>query len=818
MAGYTQKDIDELAGAIRQARKGDRPFNLLTGAGCSVSAGIPLAPELVEEIHKRYPPVAEKLPEEKRFDYGACMSCLGENQQRDLLQPYLENAKVNWAHIAIAAMMEAGYVARVLTFNFDAVLARACGLMGLYPATYDFGAAVLENMKYVSTPAIIHLHGQGHAHRMINTSRDTATHAEKIRPLLSHCLQRAPILVIGYSGQSDAVFPILEEECSKGYDHVFWANKDETANHAARQLLKKIENISDYFGNADADLFLIDLARALKCWPPLLFTAPNKHLLNELEPVTDFPVKDSDTTQDVLSALRKKLVAAAEKEKREGSSEPLKLFLAGKWVEFIEAVKDDAETDRGLLAAAFNMQGIQLCETAQQTGDPKPYKESFTKFAKAVELKPDDDEAYNNWGTALSAMAKQTGDEDLFRESFTKYAKAVELKPDDDEAYYNWGTALSAMAEQTGDEDLFRESFTKYAKAVELKPDDDEAYYNWGTALSAMAEQTGDEDLFRESFTKFAKAVELKPDYGKAYNNWGTALLALAEQTDDEDLFRESFTKFAKAVELKPHDDKAYNNWGTALLAMAEQTGDEDLFRESFTKYAKAVELKPDYDKAYNNWGNTLSAMAKQTGDEELFRESFTKFAKAVELKPNDDTAYYNWGNTLSAMAKQTGDEELFRESFTKFAKAVELKPDDGEAYYNWGTALSAMAEQTGDEDLFRESFTKFAKAVELKPDYDGTYNNWGLALMDLATMTGDKELFQDARAKLEHAESLNPDRVYNLACLFALTGNTEACREKLFHCKDKGTLPNKAHLLADEDLESVRDLAWFAELISGME
>ena len=124
MPKYTKEDVKRLAASFRKARDRNKPFAFLTGAGCSFSAGIPLAPTLVRKIIDDYGDHVRRLvPEDRRDDYGACMGCLTSTERRDLLKPILDAAKVNWGHIAIAAMIDGGWISRVLTFNFDPVLA-----------------------------------------------------------------------------------------------------------------------------------------------------------------------------------------------------------------------------------------------------------------------------------------------------------------------------------------------------------------------------------------------------------------------------------------------------------------------------------------------------------------------------------------------------------------------------------------------------------------------------------------------------------------------------------------------------------------------
>src|SRR5262245_21050068 len=126
MTKYTSDDVRRVAERLKAARERSRPAHFLIGAGCSISANIPGAKELIERIHKDFPEHCRDLTTDSRHSYGACMALLSINERRDLIKPYLEKAKVNWGHIALAQMVAEGFIARVLTVNFDLVLENAC--------------------------------------------------------------------------------------------------------------------------------------------------------------------------------------------------------------------------------------------------------------------------------------------------------------------------------------------------------------------------------------------------------------------------------------------------------------------------------------------------------------------------------------------------------------------------------------------------------------------------------------------------------------------------------------------------------------------
>ena len=677
MAKYTNEDIKRLANAMRRARDdSSRPFMMLTGAGCSIKAGIPLAPELVKEIHAKFgDECRRRLSADELDDYGKCMSCLTKNERRDLLKPYLDRVKTNWAHIAIAAMLKAGFVSRVLTFNFDSVLAKACGLMGLYPATYDFASAPTIVTDYISAPAIIHLHGQGFGQSMMNSEDETRDHANNLRPLVRDCLTQAPFLIIGYSGSSDAVFPMFEAEF-EGRERLWWAGHDTDPAPHIRGLLDKGRNTTDFVGGVEADLFLVELAQILGCWPPKLFEDPYGHLLEELEPVADFPL-GSGSDGDLLSTLRERLQKQREAQTESTEEAVREAFMKGDWDQVIARANAQDAKQLTMIAWAFVKQANYFSDTGRSKQNEGFYRQSFEKYARASEIKPDMREAFYNWGNALSDLAKLKQDEGLYRESFEKYARAVEIKPDSHEAFNNWGAALSDLAKLKQDEGLYRESFEKYARAVEIVPDKHEAFNNWGLALSDLAKLKEDEGLYRESFEKYTRAVEIKPDMHEAFYNWGNALSDLAELKEDEGLYRESFEKYARAVEIKPDSHGAFYNWGTALLHLAKLKEDEGPYRESFEKYARAVEIVPDKHEAFNNWGTALLRLAKLKEDEGLYRESFEKYARAVEIKPDSHEAFNNWGTALLQYWRLAKDDAALKEAREVLNRAEELNPED---------------------------------------------------------------------------------------------------------------------------------------------
>ncbi|MBB1094249.1 SIR2 family protein, partial [Rhodopseudomonas palustris] len=401
MAKFTPEDVKRLAERLKQAKGRGHPAHFLIGAGCSISAGIPSAADLVTRIHQDYAANCADLSDDHRHMYGACMALLTINERRDLIRPYLDKAKINWGTIALAQMIADGFIGRVLTVNFDMVLERACALLGIQPAVYDFGVAPASDPAMIVTPAIVHLHGQSYGLVLLNTDDETKKHRNKLHPILLDTLRNAPLVVTGYSGSADGIFQTLIDEF-QGREGLYWVSYKEDAEPHIRPLLAK--DHSYFMGGADFDRHMIELAQSLGSWPPKLFSDPLGHLIGELEPVVSYPISNSDTEIDLLSDLRERL-EAWRKKTVSGESSPTdfaKLYMQKRYPEVAD-----------LFAA--RLKGRELS-----------YEEQEIAYWSSI-----------SWGNLLFEQAKRAGGDEqarLFAQAGEKYQAALAIKPDNHEA------------------------------------------------------------------------------------------------------------------------------------------------------------------------------------------------------------------------------------------------------------------------------------------------------------------------------------------------------------------------------------------------
>ncbi len=711
--------IEELAYWLKKAKENGQPQPIFfLGAGASKSGNIPLADEITSDFLSEHPdhPLVKKL-DKKDMSYSKLMACLQPYQRNQLLKKLVDKAKINVTHIYLAKLLKRGYVDYVLTVNFDNLMLRALSLFNIFPPTYDMAIFNDLTTTTFNEKSVVYLHGQHHGVWLLNTKEEMDKVKATVPRIFDTIKSKRPWIFIGYSG-SDPIFNYVKD-LGRFDNGLYWVGYgDNPPAKNVIEFLKTPNTNAFYIRGYDADAFMLKLNESLDPYQPEILDKPFTCLQTMLNEVNDI------NNEDHFKGVKERLEMA-----KRDVDKAIRQF------ENKEMVPVDEEE---LKIEKLKKQIIDLLISEKYN------EQQITSIAEQVRNinNPDTDnlmaDLFNNWGNFLGDRAKaEKGKEaeDLYQQAFEKYRKAIEVKPDKDEAFYNWGTDLGSLAEtKQGQEaeDLYRQAFEKFQKAIEIKPDKHQTFNNWGIYLGNLAQTKQGkeaEDLYQQAFEKYQKAVEIKPDKLEAFNNWGNSLGNLAETKEGaeaEDLYQQAFEKYQKAIEIKPDYQQAFNNWGTFLGKFAhtkQGKAAEDLYRQAFEKFRKAIEIKPDDHLAFYNWGNSLGNLAntKQGQEaEDLYRQAFEKYQKAVEIKPDDHQAFYSWGTYLGDLAKTKEGkeaEDLYRQAFEKFSKAIEY----GGRHYN----LACLYAIKGEKEKALHHLEISLKDKEITADYVLNDDDW---------------------------------------------------------------------------------------------
>jgi tetratricopeptide (TPR) repeat protein len=180
----------------------------------------------------------------------------------------------------------------------------------------------------------------------------------------------------------------------------------------------------------------------------------------------------------------------------------------------------------------------------------------------------------------------------------------------------------------------------------------------------------------------------------------------------------------------------------------------------------------------------------------------------------------------ISAARAAQGDraDALFNSAYQGFEFVVHKELMIAQALYNWGFALLHQAKTKTDEQavaLYQEAITKFSFCLTIDPDYLGAAIDGGVALMELARLqeaSADDNLYVSAKRSFEKANKIQKGSAsYNLACLYSLCNDQEACLAALKNAKEHGSLPSVNDIAHDPDLKNVADAHWFIDFVASL-
>ncbi len=181
---------------------------------------------------------------------------------------------------------------------------------------------------------------------------------------------------------------------------------------------------------------------------------------------------------------------------------------------------------------------------------------------------------------------------------------------------------------------------------------------------------------------------------------------------------------------------------------------------------------------------------------------------------------------TTEARSSEGGkSDQLFRMVYQDYAEVVANEPVVAEALYNWGFALLHQARNKSGEQatkLYQDAVAKFSFCLTIEPAYLGAAIDGGVAYMELARVQAvgsNDSLYGRAKNYFEKANAIQAGSAsYNLACIYGLRGEKEACLTALEIAKGKGSLPATADILGDPDLGTVKNQHWFVAFMETLD
>jgi tetratricopeptide (TPR) repeat protein len=287
--------------------------------------------------------------------------------------------------------------------------------------------------------------------------------------------------------------------------------------------------------------------------------------------------------------------------------------------------------------------------------------EAVAEFQAAIELEPDNADAYRNLGTAYLEQGKD-------EEAAAAYEQAIELDPDFGEAYGD----LAGVYVDLG---RLSEAIAIGEKAIELAPDYAMAYNNLGFAYYQQG-------MLDEAIAEYKEAIRINPDFVKARDNLGVAYMMQGR-------LDEAIAKFQECIRINPDHVGGHVNLGLVYYK-------QDKFDEAIAEYKEAIRINPDFAMVHKNLGLVYADLGQAD-------EAIAELETYLLLQPDapDRAAVEEW------IAKHKGPAVELAAEYRNPVGGYSLRYPEGWYYDEAGTAVkfaeSQAAIQVPTKDAIRE-------------------------------------------------------------------------------------------------------------------
>jgi tetratricopeptide (TPR) repeat protein len=351
-------------------------------------------------------------------------------------------------------------------------------------------------------------------------------------------------------------------------------------------------------------------------------------------------------------------------------------------------------------------------------------------FRKAVDLKPDLEDALFNLGVVLNQIGE-------CEEAVFYYKKALLLNNLRAGAHKNLVLSLLALdrvqdalercrtaidflptaqmydleAEVLKQSGLYTEAIESHGLAVSLQSSEADYHYNFGLTLMAV-------ERFDDALAEFEEAIRNQFDHAAAYLNRGVALQRLNRH-------EEALKMYDAAIRIDSGYVEAYDNRGIALNQLGRHL-------DAVNSYDRAIELRPTSPLLWNKRGISLSEMQN-------YCDAIKCHEMALRLDESDADAYNEIGANLTKLGK-------FNESLISYEAAIDLNEAYADAHFNRGYLLLLLGRflEGWPEYEWRKTLLKVSRPIRGET-WTGTQSLRGKTILIYAEQ-GLGDIFQFCR------------------------------------------------------------------------
>lgn len=351
--------------------------------------------------------------------------------------------------------------------------------------------------------------------------------------------------------------------------------------------------------------------------------------------------------------------------------------------------------------------------------DDNYFHDADSAYLRASELEGSNASLWVSWGQLLLNSAKVKSDMDLFRESLSKFQKALEFEPED-------SYILSCLGEVYMYLGAYDESYVylccsqqSMMKSLECDPENFEAWYLHGRCLVEFGRYFKEEKYYHEAIEKYRHGYNLNKQYKLFLYGLAQAHFELSEITESETDLRISLKHYSSLAEDSSSLPATFwIDWGVALMRYGENTRQKHYLEAAIQKFEEAILLLGDELEKNSqlmecllHYSSALDFLGDMYSDPAYYEKALQLLNYTLEVDPDHYFARYTYALVFAHIGEMTDDVDSLRRASDEFEKLIEKNPEDELVWNEWGITLVNLANLTYDPNYVNESGNLYAAA-----------------------------------------------------------------------------------------------------------
>jgi tetratricopeptide (TPR) repeat protein len=478
-------------------------------------------------------------------------------------------------------------------------------------------------------------------------------------------------------------------------------------------------------------------------------------------------------------------------------------------------------------AQFWNDFGNAHFQMALLINDNRIYSEAIQLFQKSIQLDPAFNQGWISLASTYTQLYINTAEERYFNEANDCFAKALELKSQDEDLLLRWAQLLGESGKLNHDSKKLKGAIEKCAKAYTFAENVEKVVAQWVESLSLLGSYTNNLDDIVQAEEKILQATEEYPQDPDLWYAYGICLSSYAAYYDDPNYYDLAVEKLQLGLSLDRSNAELWHATGQCYSQIGQMVQDPEALRRSWKFFQKAIDLKPCCPTLTFDYAISLLKLSELTGDFSVLETALHHFETLLQNQKDALLNHPEWlffyACGLDLLADHMEEDKHYLRAIEVFSHVLLLEPDYPHIHFKIGMSYCHLGELTSVEECFHRALNYFRIAANNDEENEYVWLEWGIALINLAHITYDSALqnqyYQEAEQKINRAGQLgNQNAYYHLACLYSLNNRLAEAMNLIEKAAKLDVLPSMEELLHDDWLESLRKTESFAHFLAMLE